>query len=108
MSEKAALKIVESRADEPWRLLFPDATSGEWSDWRWQMRHAVKGVEALEKIIPLTDDERRGCVETASIFRLGVSPYYLSLIDRDHPFCPVRMQAIPSHAETKVHPGELR
>ncbi len=29
------------------------------------------------------------------LFRLGISPYYLSLIDREHPFCPVRMQAIP-------------
>jgi lysine 2,3-aminomutase len=93
---------------EPWRTLFPEASAAEWGDWRWQMRHAVKGVEALSRYVPLTEDERRGCVETASIFRLGISPYYLSLIDRDHPFCPVRMQAIPTAAEAVARPGELK
>jgi lysine 2,3-aminomutase len=29
------------------------------------------------------------------------------LIDRDHPFCPVRMQAIPVEAEARTRPGEL-
>lgn len=90
------------------RALFPDVTAEEWTDWRWQMRHSVRSLEALERLIPLTEDERRGCVEIASIFRMGISPYYLSLIDREHPFCPVRMQAIPSRAEAEVHPGELR
>ena len=92
----------------PSPALFPDATDAEWRDWRWQQRHAVRSLAQLEALIPLTDDERRGCQETAGIFRLGISPYYLSLIDRDHPFCPVRMQAIPTRAEAAKHPGELR
>ncbi|MBX5481828.1 MAG: KamA family radical SAM protein [Myxococcaceae bacterium] len=72
------------------------------------MRHAVRSLAQLERFVPLTEDERKGCLETAGIFRMGISPYYLSLIDRDHPFCPVRMQAIPSRHEATVHPGELR
>ena len=87
--------------------LFPSATGAEWGDWRWQMRHAARGVEALERAVRLTDDERAGCVETAGKFRLGISPYYLSLVDPEHPFCPVRMQAIPVRAEARVRPGEL-
>jgi lysine 2,3-aminomutase len=67
----------------------------------------VRSVAELEKHLTLTDAERAGCRDTASIFRLGISPYYLSLIDRDHPFCPVRMQAIPVEAEARVRPGEL-
>lgn len=90
------------------RPLFPNATDAEWRDWRWQQRNAVRSLAELERFLPLTDDERRGCIETAGIFRLGISPYYLSLIDRDHPFCPVRMQAIPTRAEAEKHPGELR
>jgi len=57
--------------------------------------------------VPLTDDERAGLDETAKLFRVGVSPYYLSLIDPAHPLCPVRMQAIPVKAEARVRPGEL-
>ena len=43
----------------------------------------------------------------AHLFRLGITPYYLSLIDRGHPACPVRMQSIPTSAEARVMPGEL-
>jgi lysine 2,3-aminomutase len=92
---------------ERWRALFPAATAEQWNDWRWQLRHAVRSVAELERHLTLTDAERAGCRDTASIFRLGISPYYLSLIDRDHPFCPVRMQSIPLEAEARVRPGEL-
>ena len=81
-----------------WRSLFPEVSAEQWGDWRWQMRHSIRTPEHLARLISLTEDERRGCEETAAIFRLGISPYYLSLADREHPFCPVRMQAIPTSA----------
>jgi len=71
------------------------------------MRHVVRDLSALEKFVALTDEERAGCTETAALFRLGITPYYLSLIDRDHPCCPIRMQAIPTRAEARLRPGEL-
>ncbi len=95
---------MESRRKE----MFPNATDAEWRDWRWQLRHSVRSLDELQRLIPLTDDERRGCEETKDVFRLGISPYYLSLIDPRHPFCPVRMQSIPVRAEAQVHAGELR
>ncbi|MFN2548559.1 MAG: KamA family radical SAM protein [Myxococcales bacterium] len=88
--------------------LFPKATDAEWRDWRWQLRNSVRSAADLARFIPLTEDERRGCEETAAVFRLGISPYYLSLIDPDHPFCPIRMQSIPVRAEASVQIGELR
>ena len=87
--------------------LFPEATLEEWNDWRWQMRHSIRSYEALTRVIDLTEDEHAGCRETRGIFRLGISPYYLSLIDRDHPSCPIRMQSIPLKAESTVQEGEL-
>ena len=95
---------MENRRKE----LFPDATDPQWRDWRWQLRHSVRSLAELEKFVALTDDERRGCEETKDIFRLGISPYYLSLIDPLHPFCPVRMQSIPASQEADKHAGELR
>ncbi len=87
--------------------LFPHATDAEWSDWRWQLRNAVRTPATLGKLVALTADEIAGCVETASIFRLGITPYYLALIDDSHPFCPVRMQSIPVKAEARIRAGEL-
>ena len=95
---------MESRRRE----LFPEATDAEWGDWRWQLRHGVRSLDRLERCVRLTDDERRGVLETEGLFRLGISPYYLALIDPDNRFCPVRMQSIPVRAEARAHQGELR
>ena len=94
-------------AARPWRELFPEATEAQWNDWHWQARHSIRTLEALERFVELTDDERAGIRETASIFKLAITPYYLSLIDPKHPFCPVRRQSIPASAEATVSPGEL-
>ena len=96
--------LMESRR----QALFPHATDVEWRDWRWQLRNSVRSLEELQKHLALTDDERRGCEETREVFRLGISPYYLSLIDPQHPFCPIRMQSIPVRAEAEKSAGELR
>lgn len=70
------------------------------------MRNAVRDAASLAKCVPLTEDERAGLDGTAKLFRLGISPYYLSLIDPRHAHCPVRLQAIPVKAEATVQPGE--
>jgi lysine 2,3-aminomutase len=88
--------------------LYPAATDAEWNDWRWQARHMVRDGEALAEKLALTDEERDGLKLTASVFRLGITPYYLSLIDPQEPQCPVRRQAIPVRAEAEVREGELR
>jgi lysine 2,3-aminomutase len=92
----------------PWRDLFPGVTPAEWGDWRWQHRHALRTAEELGRVVDLTADERSGIAATAAIFRLAVTPYYASLVDRRHPFCPVRMQAIPVAGEARPAPGDLR
>jgi lysine 2,3-aminomutase len=78
-----------------------------WRDWRWQQRHVLSDRDALAARIPLTPEERLGCAATQQIFKLGITPYYAALIDRDHPWCPVRRQSIPLPAEAITRPGEL-
>jgi lysine 2,3-aminomutase len=88
--------------------LYPEASDAEWNDWRWQARHMVGTLEALSSRIVLSPEEREGVAATAKIFRLGITPYYLALIDPQHPLCPIRRQAIPLPDEARVRPGELR
>ncbi|HEY0840479.1 MAG TPA: KamA family radical SAM protein [Vulgatibacter sp.] len=94
-------------APRPWRELFPDATEEEWNDWRWQARRSVRTLTDLERLVALTEDEREGIARTEKLFRLAITPYYLTLIDPEHPHCPVRRQSIPVAAEAHVSPGEL-
>jgi len=91
-----------------WQDRFPGVAEADWRDWRWQLRHALRGAGELSRLVPLTDRERRGLESTAGLFRVGVTPYYASLIDPDHPSCPVRMQAIPAPEEAVAAPGDRR
>ena len=71
----------------------------EWDDREWirQMQDQVNTVEKLEEYINLSDAEREGIEKLDT--RWGVSPYFASLMDRDDPSCPIRMQVIPSIKE---------
>lgn len=83
------------------------ATPAEWRDWRWQQRHALTTAEEVARLVPLTDGERRGLALAEGRLRVAITPYYASLVDPEHPSCPVRMQAIPTAAELDRDPGDL-
>jgi lysine 2,3-aminomutase len=83
------------------------ASEAEWRDWRWQLRHALADADALARAVRLTEDERRGLALCEGRARVAVTPYYAALADRDHPSCPVRMQAIPVAAEHERSSGDL-
>jgi len=78
----------------------------EWSDWRWQMRHALRTVEQLDRIIELTPDEREA-ISTPGHLRVQVTPYLASLIKRGDSSCPIRRQVIPTTAECRVCAGTM-
>jgi lysine 2,3-aminomutase len=77
------------------------------ADWRWQLRKRISTLAEIEARLALTDDERAGLSAAPDHFRVGVTPYYFSLIDTQHPSCPVRMQVIPRAGELRIEPGEL-
>ncbi len=83
---------------------YKNVTEAEWYDWKWQVRNRITTVEQLKKIINLTPQEEKDIDQVVKNFRLGITPYYASLMDPDDPRCPVRMQAVPVLPET--HRGE--
>jgi lysine 2,3-aminomutase len=87
-------------------LLRREVPDAEWNDWRWQLRRRLTRLDELARLVQLTDEERRGIALAPGLFRIGITPYYASLMDPVHPSCPVRMQVIPVAAEAKVSPGE--
>ncbi len=75
-----------------------DVPDEKWMDWRWQMSHRLNSVDELEKVINLTDSERKA-LSSKGLFRVDITPYFASLIDPDDPHCPVRKQVIPTDRE---------
>ncbi|MGI6732582.1 MAG: lysine 2,3-aminomutase [Anaerovoracaceae bacterium] len=79
---------------------YKDVTEEQWYDWKWQVANRITTLEQLKKIINLTEPEEKDINEVVKNFRLGITPYYASLMDPDDPRCPVRMQAVPVINET--------
>ena len=79
-------------------------------DWRWQLSHMITSADELTATagIELSPEERAGFAASASLFRVGITPYYASLMDRTNASCPIRLQAIPRAAEADIRPEELR
>jgi lysine 2,3-aminomutase len=78
-------------------------------DWRWQVRNAALDLEALSRALRLTESEREGAERAlAGGLPLSITPYYLSLCDRDDPACPIRLQCVPRAEEAIEAPGDLR
>ncbi len=85
-----------------------DVPERDWLDWRWQARNMLTTADELAAVIELSDDERQGFAASRDLFRVGVTPYYASLMDPVNPACPIRMQALPAAREGDVRPEELR
>ena len=81
--------IISKRAP-----IYADVPDEKWNDWRWQLSHRLNTVDEIEKVLRLTDSERKA-LQSTGLFRVDVTPYYISLIDPDDANDPVRKQIIP-------------
>jgi lysine 2,3-aminomutase len=77
---------------------FADVPDEKWNNWRWQLSNRINTVEEFEKVISLTDIEREA-LSAQNLFRVDITPYFLSLINPDDPDDPVRKQVVPTSAE---------
>jgi lysine 2,3-aminomutase len=97
----------------PLRLARPPVRRAEvadrdWNDWRWQLRNMLTTADDLARVLDLADEERAGLAAADALFRVGITPYYASIMDPARAACPVRLQAIPRAAEADIRAEELR
>ncbi len=85
-----------------------DVPDAQWHDWRWQLAHMLTTADELSRAVALSADEHEGLAASAELFRVGLTPYYASLMDPEHAACPIRLQAIPRALEADVRAEELR
>ncbi len=97
---KAEDKYINKKGEARRQELFADISDQQWNDWHWQVRNRITTVAELKKYLPLDDDAVAGVEEALKHFRMAITPYYLSLIDPEDPFDPVRLQAVPSYMES--------
>jgi lysine 2,3-aminomutase len=90
------------RAPHPWEGVPPE----QWNDWRWQLSHRLNTAEELSEVIDLTPGEVAG-LSASGHFRVDITPYFASLMDRHDPNCPIRRQVIPTEQEMVPFTAEL-
>lgn len=78
--------------------IYADVPDEKWNNWRWQLSHRLNSVEEIEKVLTLTDSERKA-LSAQGLFRVDITPYYISLIDPNDPNDPIRKQVIPTDLE---------
>ncbi|MGE0212763.1 MAG: KamA family radical SAM protein [Parvibaculaceae bacterium] len=88
------------------KRFFPDATTAEWNDWRWQARNRIRSLEMLERVFDLSEDEREAARRHQGSLPVGITPYYASLMSREDPMEPLRRTHIPVGGEYLKTPGE--
>jgi lysine 2,3-aminomutase len=88
--------IISKRAP-----VYANVPDEKWNDWRWQLSHRLNTAEEIEKVLPLTDSERKA-LQTSGLFRVDITPYFISLIDPKDLNDPVRKQIIPRSDEMQA------
>ena len=81
--------------------VYADVPTEKWNDWRWQLSHRLNTAEEIEKIIPLTESERKA-LNTSGLFRVDITPYFISLINPRDPDDPIRKQIVPRLEEMQA------
>jgi lysine 2,3-aminomutase len=95
--------MAESRR----KILFPEVADEQWNDWKWQVKNRIETLDQLKRYISLTQEEEEGVKKTLSTLRMAITPYYLTLIDPNDPYCPIRRQAVPTALETHKADADL-
>src|SRR5262245_19551563 len=83
-ARKKALRFpVNPQTRAFYRRFYPDTTTAEWNDWRWQMRTRIRTLGELNRIFRLSKDEAQAVAGHSGSLPVGITPYYASLMDLD-------------------------
>ncbi len=96
------MSIFTDRQQDIAEQIDSSAVRSKWQDWQWQMRHSIRSIEKFETLlgVQFAPEERAQLQKTLDKFPLSVTPYYLSLINReDYRNDPVFKQSFPSPSE---------
>src|SRR5438132_1076063 len=85
--------------------LWRNVPDHHWDDWRWQSQNAIRSVRQLRNLLPFTPLELEEIGSLEGDYKLAIPPYYFSLIDRDDPNDPIRLQSVPSPLELRNPSG---
>ncbi len=107
--------VIERRETNKARILqYFGGSESDWNDYVWQIKHVIRDIKPLEDLIELTPTQHEGIKEAVkNRIPFGITPYYLSLMDRDSTFgfdSAIRAQVFPppDYVEMMTAQGDRR
>ena len=81
--------------------------STEWIDWHWQLANRISRPQDISVLLGMNEKQEEEIRRVIEVYPMTVTPYYSSLIDRNNPECPVRLQCIPDCAELNFSTADM-
>jgi lysine 2,3-aminomutase len=105
------MAIFDAIQQELGNRLEKDINVSLWKDWKWHIRHSIRSLDKFEQVTGIRFDmaKRKELEKTFDKFPLSITPYYLSLIDREnYENDPVFKQAFGGIEELTTIKSELK
>ncbi|MEN6374331.1 MAG: KamA family radical SAM protein [Smithella sp.] len=84
---------------------FQKMSKKDWQDWHWQFKNRITGPEAAGKFFNTAAADLESLKQTAAVYPLAITPYYLSLINRENENDPIKKQCFPDPREILLNEG---
>ncbi len=89
-----------------------DPNDPRWTDWKWQHANSCKDLDTLNRWMDSAGQSASfdpgQFNELTTNYRMGITPYYFSLIQQFNASDPIYRQIIPSSHELMIQPEELK
>lgn len=91
---------------------FPDSEVSDWNNWKWQLKHRITTFDQINKILALSEDEKKALLSSDKNLPFAITPYYASLLEKDNSgalrrtVIPVADEFVKSHDECEDPLGE--
>ncbi|MDZ4159383.1 MAG: lysine 2,3-aminomutase, partial [Anaerolineaceae bacterium] len=86
--------------------VYQDVPDEQWNDWRWQLSHRLNSAADFDQVLKLNASERKA-LSTQGLFRVDITPYFVSLINPEDANDPIRSQVIPQAEEIVPFTGMM-
>ncbi len=81
---------------------YKDVSEEDWNNWKWQLKNVIRDIPALKKIMHVNVDLEKNLEKCLEKFKMAITPYYASIMERDYERGVIRLQAIPTTKELNI------
>lgn len=67
--------------------------------WQSELKNSIRNEDELAAALGLSEEERIQCAEVIAHYPMKITPYYISLVDKENPKDPIARMCVPSVEE---------